>query len=65
MFDNNEEKYLSEKELAATLGVTRYIIRKWRKHEGLPFITAGTRFLYRLSRVKAWLESKEQRDGAA
>lgn len=59
------EKYLSEKELASTLGVTRYIIRKWRKREGLPFITAGTRFLYRLSRVKAWLESKEQRDGAA
>ena len=59
------ERYLSEKELAATLGVTRYIIRKWRKYEGLPFITAGTRFLYRLSRVKAWLESKEQRDGAA
>ncbi len=65
MFYNNEEKYLSEKELAMTLGVTRYIIRKWRRNEGLPFITAGTRFLYRLSRVKAWLESKEQRDGAA
>ncbi len=59
------EKYLSEKELAATLGVTRYIIRKWRKREGLPFITAGTRFLYKLSRVKAWLEEKEQSNSAA
>lgn len=59
------EKYLSEKQLAEALGVTRYIIRKWRKREGLPFITAGTRFLYKLSRVKAWLEKKEQSNNAA
>ena len=56
------EKYLSEKELAAALGVTRFMIRKWRKNEGLPFITAGTKFLYRMSRVKTWLDTKEQRD---
>ena len=59
------EKYMSEKELAETLGVTRYIVRKWRKHEGLPFITAGTRFLSRLSRVKAWLDKKEHSEDAA
>ncbi len=59
------EKFLSEKDLAEALGVTRFMIRKWRRNEGLPFITAGTRFLYKLSRVKAWLEEKEQRNGAA
>ena len=62
---DNVEKYMSEKELAETLGVTRFMIRKWRRNEGLPFITAGTRFLYRLSRVKAWLDKKEQSEGAA
>ena len=59
------EKYMTEKELAAALGVTSFMIRKWRKYEGLPFITAGTHFLYRLSRVLDWLEKKERRNGAA
>ena len=59
------EKYLSEKELAAALGVTRFMIRKWRRNEGLPFITAGTKFLYRMSKVKIWLDAKEQHDATA
>ena len=59
------EKYLNEKALASELGLTRYIIRKWRKEEGLPFITAGKKILYRMSRVMAWLEAKEKHDSAA
>lgn len=65
MSSESVEKYVNEKALASTLGVTRYIIRKWRKEEGLPFITAGKKILYKLSRVTAWLEAKEQHHNIA
>lgn len=51
---------LTEKELAAELGISYWTVRRWRVKEGLPNITLGSRILYRLDTVLAWLDEQEQ-----
>lgn len=53
-------QFLTEKELAAELGLSHWTVRRWRVKEGLPNITLGSRILYRLDTVLAWLDEQEQ-----
>ena len=56
---------LNGKELAARLDptgkhVTEWTIRRWRLKDDLPCISAGGRFLFRLSSVLRWMDEQER-----
>ena len=65
MFDNSNQAKLvmTEKELAAYLGVSYWTVRGWRlqKEDPLPTIGSGRRVLYRLKTVEEWMERSEAR----
>lgn len=54
-----QKTVLTESELADSLGLSAWTVRRWRLNEGLPVIQIGRRFLYRRDAVLAWLESRE------
>ena len=54
-----QKTVLTESELADSLGLSAWTVRRWRLSEGLPVIQIGRRFLYRRDAVLAWLESME------
>ena len=50
---------LSEKELAAQLGMSYWTIRDLRLRQGLPHFRCGKKVLYRLTTVLEWIEQQE------
>ena len=50
---------LSEKELAAQLGMSYWTIRDLRLRQGLPHFRCGKKVLYRLITVLEWIEQQE------
>ena len=50
---------LTEAELADSLGLSSWTVRRWRLSEGLPVIQVGRRYLYRREAVLSWLASRE------
>ena len=59
----DSNRVLTEKQLAAYLGVSIWTIRDWRLQGEDPLPTIGTgRILYRLKSVEAWMERSEQRN---
>jgi len=50
---------LTEKELAAELGISRWTARGMRLKDGCPHFTVGCRIFYRLETVLKWLDQKE------
>lgn len=50
---------LTEAELADSLGLSPWTVRRWRLSEGLPVIQVGRRYLYRREAVLSWLASRE------
>jgi len=55
----NQNKVLTEKELAAELGLFPSMVRRMRLTEGLPCVVLGRRYLYRMEAVNAWFAAKE------
>jgi transcriptional regulator with XRE-family HTH domain len=57
------ENYLSEKELADALGVTRRTVQRWRLDlgEGPPITRIGARIYFRAEAVRDWLLRHERR----
>lgn len=55
----NEKALYTESELAESLGLSAWTVRRWRLSEGLPVIQIGRRFLYRREAVLEWIESRE------
>ncbi len=55
----NEKTLFTEAELADSLGLSAWTVRRWRLSEGLPVIQLGRRFLYRREAVLEWLKAKE------
>ena len=51
---------LSEKELAAQLGMSYWTIRDLRLRQGLPHFQCGRKVLYRLTTVLEWINQQEQ-----
>ena len=50
---------LSERELAAQLGISYWTIRELRLRQGLPHFRCGKKVLYRLITVLEWIEQQE------
>lgn len=50
---------LTESELANTLGISIWTIRRWRKTQGLPHLGIARRFFYRLPSVYKWMSQQE------
>ena len=50
---------LSERELAAQLGISYWTIRELRLRQGLPHFQCGRKVLYRLATVLEWIEQQE------
>ncbi len=50
---------LTERELAAELGLSPWTIRRWRLEAGLPHIQIGRRILYNFASVSQWLQGRE------
>lgn len=53
-------KVLSEKELAAELGLSPWTIRTLRLQKGLPHFRTAGRIFYRIEVVTAWIEAQEK-----
>lgn len=53
-------KVLSEKELAAELGLSPWTVRTLRLQSGLPHFRTAGRIFYRLEAVTAWMDKQEQ-----
>ena len=53
------EKLLTESQLAESLGLSPWTVRRFRLAEGLPVLPIAGRFFYRLESVQAWLASRE------
>lgn len=56
----NTDHLLTEKELAAILGISHWTVRKMRLQDGLPFIQTGSRIYYRLEKVNSWMTQQEE-----
>ena len=50
---------VTENELAETLHLSKWTVRKWRLAGGLPHIKIGRRIFYRLQAVEEWLREQE------
>ena len=50
---------VTEIELAETLHLSKWTVRKWRLAGGLPHIKIGRRIFYRLQAVEEWLREQE------
>ena len=50
---------MTEQELAETLHLSKWTVRKWRLAGGLPHIKIGRRIFYRLQAVEEWLREQE------
>lgn len=50
---------VTETELAETLHLSKWTVRKWRLAGGLPHIKIGRRIFYRLKSVEEWLREQE------
>ena len=55
-----EKTLYTEIELASSLGLSPWTIRRFRLQEGMPVIAIAGRFFYRLESVLSWLASREQ-----
>lgn len=55
---------VTEIELAETLHLSKWTVRKWRLAGGLPHIKIGRRIFYRLQSVEEWLRDQESRSVA-
>jgi hypothetical protein len=56
------EDYITPVQLAAELGITLRTLRRWEQMRIAPPRTAIERqIFYKISSVKAWMESREQR----
>lgn len=53
-------KVLTERELAESLGLSPWTIRKWRLQGGLPHLQVGRRVFYRLQAVEDWMCDMER-----
>jgi hypothetical protein len=53
-------RVLTEKELSEYLGMYPSMVRRMRLTEGLPCVTIGRRYLYRLEAVNRWFQQREQ-----
>jgi hypothetical protein len=52
------EKYLDDRETSSVIRAKTQTLANWRHlKKGPPYIKAGGKVLYRLSDLKAWLES--------
>ena len=51
---------LSERELAAQLGMSYWTIRDLRLRQSLPHFRCGKKVLYRLTTILEWIEQQEQ-----
>ena len=57
---------MTEKELAAYLGVSYWTVRDWRLLDEDPLPTVGTgKILYRLKTVEEWMARSEERNAKA
>ena len=56
---------LTEAELADSLGLSPWTVRRWRLSEGLPVIQVGRRYRYKRDSVLKWLESRESNRAVA
>ncbi len=54
-----QTRVLSEKELAAELGLSPWTVRTLRLQSGLPHFRTAGRVFYRLSSVLAWMDEME------
>jgi len=50
---------VTETELAETLHLSKWTVRKWRLAGGLPHIKIGLRIFYRLQAVEKWMLEQE------
>jgi excisionase family DNA binding protein len=59
----DEERYLSEGQVAALLGISERTLQAWRYRGGHtpPFLKLGRTVRYRLGDVKQWLRERERR----
>lgn len=53
-------KVLTEREIAAEMGVSPWTVRNWRLQLGLPHFRTAGRIFYRLETVLTWLDKQEQ-----
>ena len=53
-------KILTERQLAAELGLSPWTIRLWRIKASLPYFRTSGRIFYRLETVKDWMAEKER-----
>ena len=57
-----QDKMISEKELAETLGISYWRVRTMRLQDGLPFLQSGSRIFYRLDKVRSWINEQEEKN---
>lgn len=53
-------RVLSEKEIAAELGISPWTVRTLRLQSGLPHFRTAGRIFYRLETVLTWMDKQEQ-----
>ncbi len=53
---------LTEKELAESLGISPWTVRKWRLSLGLPHFGTKGRIYYREEAVADWMKQEEQKN---
>ena len=64
MMENNiNESWVSTKEIAEHLGVTKDTIHKWIKAETIPCARVGKLWKFKKSVVDAWVESGKASGG--
>lgn len=55
-------KILTEKELAAELGISTWTVRLWRLQLGLPHLRTAGRIFYRINSVMTWMTQEERKN---
>ncbi|MDE2039549.1 MAG: helix-turn-helix domain-containing protein [Elusimicrobia bacterium] len=59
----NEKRYLDVDELSQYLGISKWLIYKYIKNRGIPFIPFGRLVRFDRMAVEKWAEKKMVRDG--
>ncbi len=53
---------LTEKQLAARMGLSQNTVRNWRLKLGLPYFGTAGRIFYRWESVEAWMSEQEAKN---
>ena len=62
MNNQNDEKYVTPKELCAHFAFSDWFMRKCLK-QGIPYLKIGRDYRFRILEVENWLKEQEKKNG--